>query len=218
MKAAYFTPQNVSEKAEAMLEIMRHDRAAPKIDPQLAALLVLDMQQYFLDPAAHAYIPSAPAIILNIQALINAFVECQRPVIFTQHINTPENAGTMLRWWRDLIRGANPLSIITPALDTRGHVVVIKSQYDAFYQTDLESQLHRQNVTQIVISGVMTHLCCETTARTAFMRGFDVFFTVDGTATYNEDFHRASLLNLAHGFATLMLARQLLEVFTPDGS
>jgi isochorismate hydrolase len=124
----------------------------------------------------------------------------------------------MLRWWRDLILAENPSSAITPALDTHGHAALIKNQYDAFHQTQLETQLHQQNITQIVISGVMTHLCCETTARSAFMRGFDVFFMVDGTATYNENFHQATLLNLAHGFATLLLTRQVLENFPPDES
>ena len=56
-----------------------------------------------------------------------------------------------------------------------------------------------------MIAGVLTHLCCETTARSAFVRGFKVFFTVDGTATYYEDFHRATLLNLSHGFAVPVL-------------
>jgi len=63
----------------------------------------------------------------------------------------------------------------------------------------------------VVICGVMTHLCCETTARSAFMRGFEVFFTVDGTATYTEAFHRASLLNLSHGFAVPVLVENILE-------
>jgi isochorismate hydrolase len=56
----------------------------------------------------------------------------------------------------------------------------------------------------------MAHLCCETTARSAFTRGFEVFFLVDGTASYNRDFHQASLLNLAHGFATLLLTGEAL--------
>jgi bifunctional isochorismate lyase/aryl carrier protein len=86
-----------------------------------------------------------------------------------------------------------------------------KSQYDAFYQTSLEEMLHAKGVTQVVICGVMTHLCCETTARSAFIRGFEVFFPVDGTATYNLAYHKASLLNLAHGFASLVLMKDILE-------
>jgi len=55
------------------------------------------------------------------------------------------------------------------------------------------------------VCGVMTHLCCETTARSAFIRGFKTYFTIDGTATYNEQFHMASLINLSHGFAIPVL-------------
>jgi bifunctional isochorismate lyase / aryl carrier protein len=62
----------------------------------------------------------------------------------------------------------------------------------------------------------MTHLCCETTARSAFMRGFEVFFTMDGTATYNEQLHRASLLTLSHGFALPVLMDELLRLMEPN--
>jgi isochorismate hydrolase len=61
----------------------------------------------------------------------------------------------------------------------------------------------------------MTHLCCETTARSAFMRGLQVFIAVDGTATYSEAFHRASLLNLSHGFALPVLVDEILERLRP---
>ncbi len=57
----------------------------------------------------------------------------------------------------------------------------------------------------------MTHLCCETTARSAFVRGFEVFFTIDGTATYNKEFHFATLHNLAHGFALPILVDEILD-------
>jgi len=57
----------------------------------------------------------------------------------------------------------------------------------------------------------MTHLCCETTARSAFMSGFDVFFTVDGTATYNKTFHLSTLINLAHGFAIPITTKEVIQ-------
>lgn len=117
----------------------------------------------------------------------------------------------MATWWRDLITEDDPLGRLDERLDTEGGVEVRKSRYDAFYDSRLESLLRERGVTQVVVCGVMTHLCCETTARSAFMRGYHVFFTVDGTATYNEAFHRASLLNLAHGFATPVLVKEMLE-------
>ena len=58
----------------------------------------------------------------------------------------------------------------------------------------------------------MANLCCESTARAAFMRGFEVFFTIDGTAANNKDFHMASLLNLSYGFAIPILTKEILAL------
>ena len=183
-----------------------------RIDPDHVALLVLDMQEYFLSERSHAYIPAASAIIPGIQMLIEAFMYLNRSVIFTRHVNTPADARMMAAWWKDVIQPESPLSQIAEALDTPGCKIFEKHQYDAFHGTELESCLRGEGVTQILITGVMTHLCCETTARSAFVRGFEVFFAVDGTATYNADFHRASLRNLSHGFAKPVLVDEILEV------
>ena len=185
-------------------------RYIPPFTPQASALLILDMQDYFLEPDSHAYIPSVAAILPNLKALIDAYAQHHLPVIFTQHLNTPENAGSMKTWWRDLITPQNSLSAITHQFDLSKGTLVQKTQYDAFYNTDLEDLLRGKNVRQVVICGVMTHLCCETTARSAFVRGFEVFFTIDGTATYNQDFHLATLMNLSHGFATPVLVDVIL--------
>jgi isochorismate hydrolase len=175
-----------------------------------SALLVLDMQRYFLEPDAHAYIPSARAILPGIQSLVEVYSKHGLAIIFTRHSNNPQEAGVMERWWKDLIRADSPLSEITAEFDVSRGRVIPKSQYDAFYQTGLEEMLHNHRVRQVVVSGVMTHLCCETTARSAFVRGFEVFFLIDGTATYNAEFHRATLLNLSHGFATLCKVSDIL--------
>jgi isochorismate hydrolase len=57
----------------------------------------------------------------------------------------------------------------------------------------------------------MTNLCCETTARDAFVRNFRVFFLVDGTSTVSEDFHISTLKNLGYGFATLLSCAQFIH-------
>ena len=216
MKTAYFTPETVYSKAETMLAQIGQNRKQNSLNFHQTTLLVLDMQDFFLDPSNHAYIPSAPAIIPNLQKLISVFSQHHRSIIFTKHINSAEDGAAMSRWWRDLITVENPLSAITHQLDISGHLTLVKTQYDALYQTDLETILKKQGVTQVVITGVMTHLCCETTARSAFVRGFDVFFVVDGTATYTEAHHQASLLNLAHGFATPILTADILRTFSED--
>jgi isochorismate hydrolase len=119
----------------------------------------------------------------------------------------------MSRWWKDLIMENSPLSNITDDIDLSKGIVLKKRQYDAFYKTGLKEILISENIEQCVITGVMTHLCCETTARSAFVNGFEVFFTVDGTATYNDNFHKASILNLAHGFAEPVEVKNLLKGF-----
>jgi isochorismate hydrolase len=212
MKEAYFTPETLSSKALFLLgacRAQRERRSSDFLRPEKTALLVLDMQDYFLDPGSHAYIPSAPAVLPQVNRLVAAFTRLGRPIVFTRHLNTPADAGQMANWWCDLIDPSSPLSCITPALNFSSSWLVEKSQYDAFYKTGLEHFLLKNQVCQVVISGVMTHLCCETTARAAFVRGFQVFFMVDGSATYTEAFHRASLLNLSHGFAVPVLTSEI---------
>jgi len=191
------------------LASFRARHADVSFQPGRAALLVLDMQDYFLNADSHAFIPSAPAILPNLQKLIAAFSLHGRPVIFTRHLNTEADAGMLARWWRDVLRADSPLSSIAAMLDTSKGICIQKTQYDAFHSTSLEEDLRSREVEQLVVSGVMTHLCCETTARSAFMRGFNVLFCVDGTATYTEAFHRATLQNLAHGFALPVLCEEI---------
>ncbi len=176
-----------------------------------SALLVLDMQRYFLDGASHAFVPSGPAILPRIKELILLYLQASLPVILTRHLNTKKDAGMLGVWWSDIIEEGGGLSGLDPELIIGGTETIIKTQYDAFFGTNLEERLRERAVEQVVITGVMTHLCCETTARSAFVRGFGVLMPIDGTATYNEDFHLASLRNLSHGFADPVLCRHIVE-------
>jgi bifunctional isochorismate lyase/aryl carrier protein len=215
MKERYFTTQSLEDQAKELYQQVA-ELSQPKefsFQPHRSALLVLDMQAYFLDACSHAYIPSAEAILNGVVQLIKVYSGHGRPIIFTQHINTTSNAGMMSTWWKDLITFQNPLHKIIPEINPFMGTLIQKSQYDAFYQTKLDEILHASGVTQVVLCGVMTHLCCETTARSAFIHGFEVFFPVDGTATYNLAHHRASLLNLAHGFVYLTFIKDLLACF-----
>jgi bifunctional isochorismate lyase/aryl carrier protein len=213
MKERYFTIPSLEQQARELYQQVADlsQKKALAYQPSQSALLVLDMQAYFLEASSHAYIPSAEAILDGIVKLINEYFTHGRPVIFTQQINTTSNAGMMSIWWKDLLTSENPLHKIIPEIDLSMGTLIQKSQYDAFYQTHLEEMLHGKGVTQVVICGVMTHLCCETTARSAFIRGFEVFFPVDGTATYNSAYHKASLLSLAHGFASVVLMKDILD-------
>ena len=220
-KEVYFTEDTIREKSRELLASLKSFRRRhPEIQfqPSQAALLILDMQKYFLQEDSHAFVPSAPAIVEKINKLISFFLRMDQPVFATQHINTPEDGGMMLTWWQDLIKSNTSCSHFITTLNLQKSIQIKKTQYDAFLHTSLEQQLHQYNIKQVVITGIMTHLCCESTARSAFMHGFEVFFTVDGTATYTQEQHHASLLTLSHGFAIPVLVEELLSIMKKNES
>ncbi len=212
-KETYFTRENIAAEAAAMARELPVNRRAAAFAPPRAALLVIDMQGYFLLAESHAYLPAAPAIVANVRALIAAFRKASRPLYFTRHANGARDAGQMAAWWQELLTPDHPLVGIEAGLLPPGAPVIEKTQYDSFYHTDLESRLRQNNVEQLLVTGVTTHLCCESTARSAFVRGFAVFAAIDGTATLNRELHVASLRALAHGVAVPLPAVDLLAAF-----
>ncbi len=209
MKENYLTPGDIEENARRL--IPGAAPRGPEFDISKAALLILDMQAYFLGEDSHAFVPDAPAIVSGLTGLARRFAAAGRPVIMTRHSNTAEDAGMMKEWWNDILEPGSPGAALEPVLEELSTAVVAKTQYDAFYGTDLEALLLDAGVEQVVVTGVMTHLCVETTARSAFVRGFAVFLPADGTATYNREYHAASLLNLSHGTAAITTCSRLME-------
>ena len=209
MKKRYLTPGDIEENARSLISDAA-DRG-PAFEIERAALLILDMQAFFLDERSHAFVPDAPAIVSRLAGLARRFGAAGRPIIMTRHSNTPEDAGMMKEWWGHLLEPGSSEAALEPILEALSPVIVAKTQYDAFYETDLENILRASGTEQVVVTGVMTHLCVETTARVAFARGFAVFLPADGTATYNKELHAASLLNLSHGTAAITLCSRLME-------
>jgi len=177
-------------------------------------LLVIDMQRYFVDPAGAAFLPGAQAILGNVRSLIEAFRAAARPVIYTRHVHHPGgfDLGILGQWWGDSILEGTPDSGIYPAIaPLEGEKVVAKHRYSAFYDTDLQTILRALKVEDLALCGVMTNLCCETTARDAFLRDYRIFFLADATATSSEEMHLASLLNLGYGFAYVTTTAKIVR-------
>ncbi len=176
-----------------------------------SALLVIDMQEYFCNPDSHAYFKQASRIVPNIKKLITAYRRGLLPVFFTRYaLLRTEQQGSMGRWWNGVLYDDEAMASLIGSLHPLPNEPVLrKTQYSAFFETNLDSLLKNQQVTSLVITGVLTHLCCETTARDAFMRGYDVFFVTDATASDLKKFHTASLTTLSDGFATLTTTKEL---------
>jgi nicotinamidase-related amidase len=174
------------------------------IEKHLCALLVIDMQEYFRS----IVIPILPELTQLIHCCRNANV----PVIFTHHAhkNPIEDAGMLAKWWEELIIDGTPQAEILSEIKLLPTEKIIhKNRYSAFFNTDLDRYLQQHYIQQLIIGGVMTNLCCETTARDAFVHDYEVFFLKDGTATSNEDFQQATLLNLSFGFAQIMTCQEI---------
>ncbi|CAG8844934.1 802_t:CDS:2, partial [Gigaspora margarita] len=113
-----------------------------------ATLLVIDMQEFFRKDLANKIIP-------NVKSIVTTCHEKDIPVLWTQHghINVQFDGGALARW-------RSPAS-----LGTLDFIIQSKTRYDAFYKTELNSFLTSLGIKTLIISGVKTNLCCETTAR-----------------------------------------------------
>lgn len=185
-----------------------------KPNPAKTALLVTDMQIFFLDPQSPTFTCGGLAILPRLKKLIAVFREKRLPVIYTQHVHHPDHidSGIMGWWWEGMCIEGSPESHVHPEIAPNpGEKVIQKHRYSAFYNTDLETVLRVLKVEDLVISGVMTNMCCESSARDAYFRDYRVFFLADGTGSINEEMHLASLMNLALGFAHVTTVQQVID-------
>ena len=223
MRVSDYTGDKLDEKAASWLREIR-SQVAPRprlsLAPARAALLVIDMLEYFANPSGRCFLSASPAIVPRIRALVSAFRAMGRPVIYTRHGHEgPGDLGMLGRFFGDYIKKGEPESAIIPALRPRGGEPVIpKTTYDAFIGTDLGRVLDEAGAEQVVVTGVLTHMCCETTARSAFCRGYEVYLPVDCVASSCEALHVASLRTMADAVAVLMSSFEVLQRCKPDAT
>jgi len=179
-----------------------------KLDVNHAALLVIEMQEVFMTEMGMI----SKKQIENVKKLIGFANKKNIKLIYVRHNDSAPDSQNMIEWWRgDKIEYGSEGWKIINEFNTNNSTIIDKSQYSAFYGTNLEQILRSNQITDILISGVMTNCCCETTARDAFMRGFNVFFVNDATATINKELHLSSIKNLAFGFAEIVDTEDIIN-------
>jgi len=215
MTQPYVTTDDLERKTKEWLEkIAPFNQHKMELDVQHACLLVIDMQRFFLDHDSPTYTCGGEAILPNVKKLIEGFREAERPVIYTKHVHHPDkiDAGIMGWWWEGMcVEGSPESDIVEELYPQENEKIILKHRYSTFYNTDLEVILRCMNIKEIVISGIMTGMCCESTARDAYYRDYSVFFPADGTGAINEEMHLASLLNLGFGFAYINTVNDILK-------
>jgi nicotinamidase-related amidase len=211
----YVTEESLAEHTETWLgKIKPFNQHPMPFNKDKAALLVIDMQKFFLNPASPTFTCGGIAILPGLKQLIAAFRQAGRPVIFTKHVHHPGllDAGILGWWWEGMCVEGSPDSEIHDDLTPLpGEKIISKHRYSAFYNTDLETVLRCLKIEELAVSGIMTNMCCESTARDAYYRDYKVFFLADGTGSINEEMHTASLLNLAFGFANVITVDNILS-------
>jgi nicotinamidase-related amidase len=178
------------------------------VNPKRSALLVIEMQNVFrtdlnmiTDKQLH-----------NIKAIIEASEKAGVNIIYVRHNDSSEISKSMVDWWNgDKIEYGSEGWQMIDGFDTTGKIIIDKNQYSAFFKTELNDVLQANKIEDVIIVGVMTNCCCETTAREAFMYGYRVFFINDATSTFNEDLHLATLKNLSFGFACIQDTQHIIS-------
>jgi len=195
-----------------------------------SAVLVIDMQNGFvhergsLPSQGGRQLPDLPRVIAENAAMIARARELDVPVIYTRHVFRPgfpeviqpRQHGRLPLHAQPLLRGSWDAAIIDELKEADGDVVIDKSRYDAFLNTDLDTVLHGLGVEQILVSGVLTQMCVESTVRTGHQRDYEMMVAAD-CCSAPPQFHQASLDVMAHAFADVADWRTLMaERVEPD--
>ncbi len=198
----YLTNENISAKTSDWLDIVKHNnRTDIEFFPYKSALIVIDMQKYFFEENFKGFTPAANYIKGNVIRLIDYFRNNQMPVIFTKNINKKDGSdlGILNLWWEKMIEEDSYESELIDELIPNSYELVInKNRFSAFYNTQLDKYLLNNQIEQVVVAGVMTNVCVESTVRDAFFRDFIPFLPADATAAKRETFHTSSLRNVAY--------------------
>ncbi len=178
------------------------------------ALILIDIQkEYFKGGKRELNQPEAATE--NAKRILEHFREKNEPVFFIQHINRQEGATSFLP-------GTDGIEIYPDISPLPGECVMVKHAPNSFYQTGLNEKLLENGVSQLVICGMMSHMCIDTTVRAARDFGFPVTLIHDACTTMDlswnsrvipaETVHNTFMAALSGAFAKLMSTDEYLRV------
>ena len=187
------------------------------LDPRRAALLVIDMQNAFVAEGAAYETPKARAMIPNVERLLEFAREHEMPIVWTRSDHRPPYAGILI----NKCPAVREDQVCWPGHESfdfysdmpqpeDGEYQVVKHKYDAFHETNLDAILRNQDVETVIIVGTATNICCDTTARSAFMRDYQVTFLSDATASFNDNMHDVTLQTMEMLFGRVMSTDEVL--------
>jgi ureidoacrylate peracid hydrolase len=190
-----------------------------EFEPGNAALLVIDMQNSFVADGAVFQAPHGQDIIPTLNRLIEKARAASMPVIWTQSDHSPPGGGLILdrypviRDTDELWKGSESFDLFPEVLEPNADEHrVVKHKYDAFHDTDLDRALRNLGKDTVIITGVATEVCCESTARAAFFHDYKVVCVKDAMAAFDPDVHDATCERLDKIFGRVMAAEEVEAV------
>ena len=223
-------PQSVVTR---VIERRGREHVYENLDPAKTALVVVDMQNAFMLPGvAHALCPMAEKIVPNINRLAQAVRETGGTVVW---IKTTFKEDALQSWstYFEMVspqHGAKRVEALTAG--SKGHqlwdslevraqdLIVEKNRFSAFIQgcSDLAEILRARGLDTIVVTGTVTNVCCESTARDAMMLNFKTVMVSDGNAAVTDADHNASLCAFYLTFGDIMSTDMLIACLTRNAA
>jgi ureidoacrylate peracid hydrolase len=193
------------------------------LDPAKTALIVVDMQDYFVTEGMPSYTRDAAAVAPNINRVAEAVRAAGGSVVWIQTEAPPDlddwanrrEATDPEKWEsrRRLLARDGAGFPIAPQCDVHADdAVAIKLRYSAFipYPSEQSGQLEARGIDTLLIAGVATSTCCESTARDASMWGYRTIMVEDGNADQTEALHRHTLGKFLIAFGDVQTTDQLV--------
>ena len=183
-------------------------------DPQSTALLIIDMQRDFVEPGGFGEalgndVTPLQAVIAPCRRMLDAARGMGMLVIHTREGHSPDLAdcppskivrgggptriGDVGPMGRILVRGEHGHDIVPELYPQAGEVVVDKPGKGAFFATDLDHILHNRGIRSLIVCGVTTEVCVNTTVREANDRGYECVVLADCVGSYFPEFQRVAL-------------------------
>ena len=181
-------------------------------EPERAALLIHDMQEYFLNFWGENS-AMMQQVVANI-ARLRAYCKTHNiPVYYTAQPKEQSDEDRALlndMWGPGLTRSPEQQRIVRELTPDEADTVLVKWRYSAFHRSPLEQMLKETGRNQLLITGVYAHIGCMTTATDAFMRDIKPFFIADALADFTRDEHLMSLNYVAGRSGRVVMTDELL--------
>lgn len=189
------------------------------------ALVVVDMQNYFVKQGHQSEIPAAREIVPNINRLAAELRRRGGHVVWVRngtndtreswsnyhgYLQSPDRAERRLR---DMEIGADGYEYWHGNDIRPEDAQITKKRYSAFIQgsSDLERHLRERRIDTLLITGTATNVCCESTARDAMMLNFKVLMVADGLATHTDEEHNATLSSFYGQFGDVQTVDEVIQ-------